>query len=326
MKQFTQSGPRLAAAAAAVLFTVGAAAFPASAAAAVDVSNTSAVMDHANILSDETEDLITSLSTQLSDACGAQIGVYTMDELLGNSTMEGYAYEVFNAWGLGDDDQDNGVLLLLAPNEPDGGEYYVTRGAGLETQLSISTLSTILDEDMEPDWAAGNYDAGTQKTVQALADRLCSIYGVTLTSDTQSGSAGSSGTGGGVNIMGWILGIIAVFLVIWLLTSLFRPRGFWFFGPRRAPRPPRRTRRPPPPRGGFDDGPRGGFDDRPRGGYNDRPRGGGYGGPRSSGPRGGGGSFGRSSRPSGGGARPSGGSSFRAGGGSSRGGGVGRHR
>ena len=37
----------------------------------------------------------------LQENCsGAQIGVYTTD-YVGNNTMEGYAYEVFQAWGLG---------------------------------------------------------------------------------------------------------------------------------------------------------------------------------------------------------------------------------
>lgn len=346
MKQTLQTLPRRVAAMAVTLLAAVLAATPA--AAAVEVDPETAVMDHANILSADTEDYINSVSQQLSDACGAQIGVYSMEELLGNSTMEGYAYDVYTAWGIGSSEKDNGVLLLLAPNEPDGGEYYLMRGTGLETQLSISTLSTIVDENLEPDWAAGNYDDGTRKTVEALANRLCSIYGVTL--DTSETEQGGSRTGGGFGIMGWILVIFAVILVVAVIGSLMRPRGGFFFG---GPRPPRRrrTRRPPPPRGGpggFDDGPyggrggRGGFDDGPyggpRGGQPSRRSGGGsrMGGPSGgfggSGPMGG---SGRSARPSGssrpsGGARSSGGSrssgGFRMGGGTTRGGGVGRHR
>ena len=119
--------------------------------------------DHADILSDETEQYVNDVSIKLSDACGAQIGVYTLDELLGSTTMEGFAYDVFNAWGLGSDDLDNGVLLLLAPNEADGGDYYIMRGDGLESQLSFSTLGSLLDEYMEPYWVNGDYDTGTQK-------------------------------------------------------------------------------------------------------------------------------------------------------------------
>ena len=200
---------RRAAAAGAVLAALTLAALPALAAPKVQVSTTNAVADHADILSDETEQYVNDVSIKLSDACGAQIGVYTLDELLGSTTMEGFAYDVFNAWGLGSDDLDNGVLLLLAPNEADGGDYYIMRGDGLESQLSFSTLGSLLDEYMEPYWVNGDYDTGTQKTVQALANRLCSIYGVTLNSSYTDTSAPDRG---GPNVMGFVLLVVAVLL------------------------------------------------------------------------------------------------------------------
>ena len=324
---------RRAAAAGAVLAALTLAALPALAAPKVQVSTTNAVADHADILSDETEQYVNDVSIKLSDACGAQIGVYTLDELLGSTTMEGFAYDVFNAWGLGSDDLDNGVLLLLAPNEADGGDYYIMRGDGLESQLSFSTLGSLLDEYMEPYWVNGDYDTGTQKTVQALANRLCSIYGVTLNSSYTDTSAPDRG---GPNVMRFVLLVVAVLLVIWLITYLMRPRGprpprgggggssfgnnmFWY-SMGRASRRPRRPPPPPPPGGpGFGGGPRSGGGprpggSRPSGGY--RP-GGGMGGFGGAGRSGGS----RPSRPSGG-FRPSGG--YHTGGGSSRGGGVGR--
>ena len=307
---------------AAALALTGAAALPALAAPKISVSDTNAVADHADILSADTEDYINSVSTQLQEACGAQIGVYTLEDMIGNSTMEGVAYEVFNTWGLGDAEQDNGVLLLLAPYEADGGDYYIMRGDGLESQLSYSTLNSILQDDLEPNWVKGDYDTGTQRAVSSIANRLCRIYGVSL-SDSSANAGSVSYDRGGADLMQWILILFAVILVIALITNLMRPGGWG--APRRRRRgpvffvmPPRRPRRPPPPppppRGGY-----GGFGapgPRP-GGSRPGPRpGGGF----SSGPRPGG------SRPSGGfgGARPSGG--FKAGGGSSRGGGVGRHR
>lgn len=297
-----------AAAAGAVLAALVLTALPTLAAPVVDVDTSNAVADHAEILSSTTEQYVNDVSAKLSDACGAQIGIYTVEELLGNTTMEGFAYNVFNDWGLGSADQDNGVLLLLAPYEADGGDYYIMRGSGLESRLSISTLGSLLDEYMEPYWATGDYDTGTQKTVEALANRLCSIYGVTL----DSGYSANTSEGGG-SIMGWILIIIAVILVIWIITVSLRPRGprpprgggyggsagnnlFWYNMGRASRRPRRPPPPPPPPRGGFG-GP----------GYGPGP-----GGPRPGGPR------------PGGGPRPSGGG-FRAGGGSTRGGGVGRH-
>lgn len=307
---------------AAALVLTGAAALPALAAPKISVSDTNAVADHADILSADTEDYINSVSTQLQEACGAQIGVYTLEDMIGNSTMEGVAYEVFNTWGLGDAEQDNGVLLLLAPYEADGGDYYIMRGDGLESQLSYSTLNSILQDDLEPNWVKGDYDTGTQKAVSSIANRLCRIYGVSL-SDNSANAGSVSYDRGGADLMQWILILFAVILVLALITNLMRPGGWG--APRRRRHgpiffvtPPRRPRRPPPPppppHGGY-----GGFGapgPRP-GGSRPGPRpGGGF----SSGPRPGG------SRRSGGfgGSRPSGG--FKAGGGSSRGGGVGRHR
>ena len=321
---------------AAALALVGAAALPTWAAPKISVSETNAVADHADILSAETEDYINSVSTQLQESCGAQIGVYTLEDMIGNSTMEGVAYEVFNTWGLGDAEQDNGVLLLLAPYEADGGDYYIMRGDGLESQLSYSTLNSILQDDLEPNWVKGDYDTGTQKAVSSIADRLCRIYGVSLNDNTDGASAGSYDRGG-ADLMKWILILFAVILVLAMITNLMRPGGGWG-APRRRRRgpiffvtPPRRPRRPPPPppppRGGF-----GGY-----GGYGGPRPGGGFGGPgpRPGGPRPGsrpGGGFSSGPRP--GGSRPSGGfggsrpssGGFKAGGGSSRGGGVGRHR
>ena len=301
------------------------AALPVLAAPTVDKSK--AVMDTANILSADTETYVTNLSVALQQECGAQIGVYTV-EYIGNNTMEGYAYEVFNAWGLGDADKDNGVLFLMAPGEDN---YWITRGSGVEKQLSVSTLNSIFDSYTEDNWVKGDYDSCAQQTAAALTERLCRQYGITMDVDavgrgeTGIGTAAQNDSSG----MGMVLIVFAILLVIlliiWLSTSKRRgppppPTGggsgnnvannlFWYSMGRSAGRRTRRPPPPPPPRrggpgpmggpGGFHAG--GGFT---RGGGVGRPGGGFSGG-------------------MGGGFR-SGGGSFRAGGGSTRGGGVGR--
>lgn len=301
------------------------AALPVLAAPTVDKSK--AVMDTANILSADTETYVTNLSVALQQECGAQIGVYTV-EYIGNNTMEGYAYEVFNAWGLGDADKDNGVLFLMAPGEDN---YWITRGSGVEKQLSVSTLNSIFDSYTEDNWVKGDYDACAQQTAAALTERLCRQYGITM--DVDAVGRGETGSGATVKNnssgMGMLLIVFAILLVIlliiWLFTSKRRgppppPTGggsgnnvannlFWYSMGRSAGRRTRRPPPPPPPRrggpgpmggpGGFHAG--GGFT---RGGGVGRPGGGFSGG-------------------MGGGFR-SGGGSFRAGGGSTRGGGVGR--
>ena len=244
--------------AAAVLLALACAAGAAvsAAAAAPEVDASKAVIDNAGILSAETEDIVTNLSSALSDTCGAQIGVYTVDQV-GNTTMEAYAYDVFSAWGLGDDDRDNGVLLLLAPVDDD---YWAMQGSGLETRLPSSTLSDLLYEYLEPSWVQQDYDTGTQAMVRALAEELCNIYGVSMDIDAvaygdfTSVGGEPAGREGGFPVVGIIVLILALVVVLAvLLTPRFRGPGpgpgtgyygrprrtFFFFGPPRPPRPPR---------------------------------------------------------------------------------------
>ena len=207
------------------------AALPVLAAPTVDKSK--AVMDTANILSADTETYVTNLSVALQNECGAQIGVYTVD-YIGNNTMEGYAYEVFNAWGLGDADKDNGVLFLMAPGEDN---YWITRGSGVEKQLSVSTLNSIFDSYTEDNWVKGDYDACARQTAAALTERLCRQYGITM--DVDAVGRGETGSGAAVKNnssgAGMVLIVFAILLVILLLIWLSTRK-------RRGP--------PPPPTGG----------------------------------------------------------------------------
>ena len=102
------------------------------------------------------------------NATGAQI-VVTVVQDTGGGSMEQYAYDMANAWGIGSAEKNNGVLLLLSVGDDD---YQCIQGSGLETLLPTSTLSRILQEDLEPDFADKNYDAGVKKTFASLYDAV----------------------------------------------------------------------------------------------------------------------------------------------------------
>ena len=147
-----------------------------------------AVIDNADVLTADTENYITELDLALQERCGAQIGVYTVDTI-GNYTMEGYTRDLANAWGLGDADLDNGIVLVMAIGEDD---YRAMCGAGLERQFTVAMLQDVLNENLEPAWQDGDYDTGARDTVRAMADTLCTIYGININLDDPAASA--SGT------------------------------------------------------------------------------------------------------------------------------------
>lgn len=283
--------------------------------------------DDAGVLSDATRAMIYYNNVELEKACGAQLVVAAV-KTLGGQTCESYAYQLINDWGVGDKDENNGLVLLLTINEDD---YYLTTGTGLERHLDAGTVKTLLDEYLEPDFAKKDYDAGVQKIFEALFERVSDAYraGVTFQSASNWETEADSVSGGTAdaelyepevierkesNVMSVIVVLIVFIGVFCFIRSIFRGTfgsGFWYgcMGGPRPHRPPRHDHHGPaprPPHGGFGGG-------RPRGGHpggGSRP--GGFGGSR-------GGSFG--------GGRSGGGfGGARGGGGGGRGGGAGRGR
>ena len=134
-------------------------------------------LDKSGVLSAETENRIARYNQYLAESCGAQICVVTIPTMdyVGYDDIENYAYDLFNAWGIGDKDEDNGVLLLLVTDDE---LCWCLQGEGIEDTLSSSAISDILTENMQDDFYAGKFDSGTQKTFDALYRRICAIYSV----------------------------------------------------------------------------------------------------------------------------------------------------
>lgn len=298
------------------------------------------VWDGANVLSAQTEEHITRKNETLFRETGAQIAVVAVDFLDGKD-IEDYTYDLFNTWGVGSTQRDNGFLLVMAIAEEN---YYLQSGAGVDDAFDGATLQVLLDEYLEPDFAAEDYDAGALKLFDALYQEVEQYYrGYTdeytggFTSgydydydydydDSPSFLERAASFFG--RIMGYVIAVVAVLFIVIILMAILKggrggggrpPRGggggggFWsgmFLGSllgRSRHRNMGGWRTPPPPPPPSPRPPRGGF-----GGF------GGFGG-RS------GGGFSRGGRSGGfGGGRRSGGGF--SGGGRSHGGGAGRRR
>lgn len=276
------------------------------------------VVDDANALNSQVTQTIEELNAKLETNCkGAQIGVLTV-QYTGNLSTEDYATEAFNAWGIGNATNNNGVLILLVMESAQyaDGDYYLTYGDGFRN-TTLAKQASAIAQTMESDFANRDYSDAVITCANNVADTIASIYGVNLDngsyengSTVQPGYQGSQSSGGSTltDILTLVVGAVLLIVIIRSMAYVFAsPCGWlWCFG---GPRPPyrRRGRRgpPPPPPGGYYGGSRG-----PR-----PPRGGGFGGM-------GGGSFG-----GGAGRGGFGGGSFGGmGGGSSHGGGGGRGR
>lgn len=132
------------------------------------------VYDGAKVLGEETEEWIVAHDYSLEAQTGAQIVVVCV-ESTGETDIADYAYRLFNDWGIGSEEKDNGVLLLLSIGEDD---YWALQGQGIEDTLSSGMLKLLLNAHLEPHFAAKEYEKGVRETFDALIAFFESAYGV----------------------------------------------------------------------------------------------------------------------------------------------------
>ena len=169
------------------------------------------VLDQANVLSSQTEQTVNEYTKVLEQATGAQIAVLTVD-FTGNTSIDDYALQVFNAWKIGDSKKNNGVLFLLVIGDEN---YYCTIGTGLENQITYSTIKRLLNEYAEPSFAKGDYDATVTQFTQAMYTELCNLYGVQPNADQPQPTQQHSD--GGATMV--LLLILLVVIVLILMAS-----------------------------------------------------------------------------------------------------------
>lgn len=124
------------------------------------------VNDFANILDEQTR---TRLSDRLRDVeakTSSEIAVATVTSLDGMS-IEEYASRLFKEWGIGQEKTDNGVLVLVAPNDR---EMRIEVGYGLEGVLPDGLAGEIRDVQFLPRFRDDDYAGGIAAGVNRIAD------------------------------------------------------------------------------------------------------------------------------------------------------------
>jgi len=126
-----------------------------SAFAIVEQSEEYYVNDAAGVLSENLEKDIIAVNGGLENYCdGAQIVVVTVEYLDGMYSDE-YAMQLFNSWGVGNNDKNNGMLLLLATEEK---KAWLTVGAGISDLFTNNMVEDYFNDYFWDEFDAGNYE------------------------------------------------------------------------------------------------------------------------------------------------------------------------
>jgi uncharacterized protein len=135
-------------------------------AAALDLPNRTGqpVNDFAKLLSPATTEKLNTQLIQLEKETGAALVVATVETLDG-LTVEEYAVKLFEKWGIGQKDKNNGVLFLVALKER---KVRIEVGYGLEPVITDGRSGSILDKYVVPALRSNDWDTGISAGVTAL--------------------------------------------------------------------------------------------------------------------------------------------------------------
>ena len=151
---------------------------PADAAVPPKPSQREYIVDTAGIVSAEDRAQIEKIGEELREKTKAEIVVVTV-ATLGDADIESYANKLFRSWGIGDANQSNGVLLLIAKDDR---KFRIEVGYGLEGEITDGRAGEILDK-MKPYFRDEKYSEGVLNAYQKLAAYAYHAAGVTPGAD-----------------------------------------------------------------------------------------------------------------------------------------------
>ena len=133
------------------------------------------VRDEEEILNTETENAIISRNETLFEKYGIQIIVLSLKTIPGKDINEkgAYLHRIVDSWQAGGTEEKCLMLAISAQEQ----NYIAVAGDGLSEAFPVDTWSQMLDQYLEPDFAAAQYDAGVQKIFTAVADKA-ELYAV----------------------------------------------------------------------------------------------------------------------------------------------------
>ena len=135
------------------------------------------VEDHANVMNPSEADALNGILQELEQKTGAQYIVLTVQTTEGVG-IEQFAIELAQKWRLGQKGKDNGMLFVMAIKDR---RYRFEVGYGLEGYVTDQYCGRVGRNTLVPYLKKGDFSQGIYQANAAIAQRIASEAGVTLT-------------------------------------------------------------------------------------------------------------------------------------------------
>jgi uncharacterized protein len=179
---------------------------------------TGRVVDQADILRPEQELDLSTKSETLQAQTGRQFVVATVKSLEGRP-IEDYAYQLGRHWGIGQKEEDDGVILLVAPNER---KVWIATGYGAGAFLTDAVSGVIIREAILPQFKKNppDYGAGITAGADAIIKQMSRPPEQAQANVAKARKQESARQKGGAGF----LPVIFILIVLFILFSSFARR------------------------------------------------------------------------------------------------------
>lgn len=129
------------------------------------------VNDFAGVLDGNVEYLEAKLRAY-NDSTSTQIVVVTVSSLNGYDIAD-FSYRLAESWGIGQKGKNNGLMILVAPNER---KMRIEVGYGLEEFVPDAKAKWIIENIMKPAFKQGDYAGGINGAIDEIINRASGAY------------------------------------------------------------------------------------------------------------------------------------------------------
>lgn len=127
------------------------------------------VSDPAGILTPASLSRLDAAIASIWTDTSAEVAVVVVDEIDPSLSPEEFATALFEKWGIGKSDNDNGLLLLVSRDDRTA---QIRTGYGLEGVVPDILAGRILRDDMFPHFRQGDFDGGIEAAVATIGTLL----------------------------------------------------------------------------------------------------------------------------------------------------------
>jgi uncharacterized protein len=177
--------------------------------------------DYAGVVSKEAASQFNEQLAQFERETSDQVVVAVFSKMQSDSDIADYTQRVAQAWGVGQKERRNGVVLFVFIQDR---KMFIQVGYGLEGALPDATAFDITERHIKPLFRAGNYEAGLATGIDLICKAIRGEY-------KGSGKTVAERKGGGGGVTGLLPFIIFVIVLI-ILSRLSRKLGGYSYSSR----------------------------------------------------------------------------------------------